>query len=88
MQAFKFAEYPSNSAVAAGVTALVSAWFLVAGATVLASPTVNEVARHATVKVSPGAALVPIQEAAAPAATPVATAPDAHFRIVVEARRA
>ena len=79
MQPFKFAELPSHSAVAATVTTLVSAWFVVAGATMLASPTDTEVARGATVTVKP--------VEAPPAAQPVAAA-DVHFTIVVEARRA
>lgn len=79
MKPFKFAELPSHSAVAATVTTLVSAWFVVAGATMLASPTDNEVARGASVTVKP--------VSGQPAAQPVAAA-DAHFTIVVEARRA
>lgn len=82
MQPFKFAEVPSHSAVAATVTTLVSAWFLVAGATMVASPTDSQVARGARVIVHPG----PVQPVVAPAA--VAIAPEAHLTIVVEARRA
>jgi len=38
MNAYRFAAYPSNSAVAAGVTLLVSAWFLVAAGAILTDP--------------------------------------------------
>lgn len=38
MNAFKFAAYPSNDLVAAGVTVLVSAWFLVAAGAILNDP--------------------------------------------------
>ena len=79
MQPFKFAELPSHSAVAAAVTTLVSAWFFVAGAAMLASPTDTEVARGASVTVKP---LAP-EASAQPASVA-----DARFTIVVEARRA
>ena len=38
MNAFRFADYPSNDLVAAGVTVLVSAWFLVAAGAILNDP--------------------------------------------------
>src|SRR5579859_599651 len=38
MDAYRFAAYPSNSAVAAGVTLAVSAWFLVAAGAILSDP--------------------------------------------------
>jgi hypothetical protein len=38
MNAFKFAAYPSNDLVAAGVTVLASAWFLVAAGAILNDP--------------------------------------------------
>ncbi|HEX4334253.1 MAG TPA: hypothetical protein VH040_19090 [Usitatibacter sp.] len=38
MNAFRFAAYPSNDLVAAGVTVLVSAWFLVAAGAILGDP--------------------------------------------------
>jgi hypothetical protein len=38
MNAYRFADYPSNSVVAAGVTVLVSAWFLVAAGAILTDP--------------------------------------------------
>lgn len=88
MKTFQFAAYPSHSSIAAGVTLLASAWFLVAAATVVSSPTDAQVARNATVKVVPHGVVE--TTAAAPASLqPVAAlVPDAHFRIVVEARRA
>lgn len=88
MQPFQLANVPSHSAIATGVTVLACAWFLVAGATVVASPTDTQVARHATVTVRPSAIVIPLAEAAAPAATSVAIAPQVRERIVVEARRA
>jgi hypothetical protein len=38
MNNYKFAEYPSHSSVAAGVTVLVSVWFLVAAGAILSDP--------------------------------------------------
>lgn len=38
MNAFRFAKIPSHSSVVAGVTTLVSAWFLVAAGTIVADP--------------------------------------------------
>jgi hypothetical protein len=75
--------YSSHSAVAATVTSLACAWFLVAGATMIASPTDGQVARGAHVTVQPGRVM---PERVAPAS--VAIAPEAHFKITVEARRA
>jgi hypothetical protein len=81
MQPYRIVEAPSHAAIAATVTTLVSAWFLVAAATMVASPTDTQVASHSSVTVTPGAVL-PEPPA------PTAAAPDAHFTIVVEARRA
>ena len=39
MNAFRFARIPSHSSVVAGVTMLVSAWFLVAAGTIVTDPT-------------------------------------------------
>ena len=39
MNAYRFAQIPSHSSVVAGVTTLVSAWFLVAAGTIVADPT-------------------------------------------------
>ena len=72
-----------HSAVAATVTTVACAWFLVAGATMLASPTDNEIARSARVTVQQGAVMPE-----APAKARVAASPDARFTITVEARRA
>lgn len=72
----------SHSAVAATVTGLACAWFLVAGATMIASPTDFQVARGAHVTVQPGRMMPqPITPAR------VAIAPEAHWKITVEARR-
>jgi hypothetical protein len=38
MDKFRFANLPSHSSVAAGVTMLVSAWFLVAAGSMIADP--------------------------------------------------
>jgi len=72
-----------HSAVAATVTTVACAWFLVAGATMVTSPTDTEIARGSRVTVQQGAVM---PETAAPAR--VAASPDAHFTITVEARRA
>lgn len=88
MKTFQFAEYPSHSSIAAGVTLLASAWFLVAAATMVSSPTDAQVARNATVKVVPIGVVTPMSLAQDAGAQPVVAAvPDAKFRIVVEARR-
>ena len=75
--------FSSHSAVAATVTSLACAWFLVAGATLVASPSDTQVARGAHVTVQPG----PVMPVATPAAS-IAIAPEAHFKITVEAHRA
>jgi hypothetical protein len=75
--------FSSHSVVAATVTSLACAWFLVAGATMVSSPTDAQVARGAHVTVQPGR----VMPERTPAAS-VAIAPDAHFKITVEARRA
>jgi hypothetical protein len=82
MQAFRFAEYPSHDTVSSTVTALASAWFFVAAAFVIATPTDTQVARHASVQVNDG----PVMPA--PEALPAVAQADVHFRILVEARRA
>lgn len=38
MNNYRFAAYPSHSSIAAGVTVLVSAWFLVAAGAILSDP--------------------------------------------------
>jgi hypothetical protein len=70
-----------TSAVAATVTAVACAWFLVAAASMVASPTDAEVARHARITVQPGAVMPEVQRTAG-------VQPDAHFTITVQARRA
>jgi len=76
MNEYRFAEYPSNSTVANGVTLLVSAWFLVAAGAILADPA------------SPYTQRPVVTEAAAPAPTTVAAiAPATYFTITVEAKR-
>jgi hypothetical protein len=74
----------SHAAVAATVTSLACAWFLVAGATMIASPTDTQLARGAHVSVRPG----PVMPEPASTASVATIVPDAHFRITVEARRA
>ena len=81
MNGFRFAQYPSNSAVSSGVTLLVSAWFLVAAGAILADPAAPS-AQRAEAQAAP---LVRTADAT-PAAGPV-IAPEAHFTITVEARR-
>jgi len=81
------ARLPSNDSVSAGVTFLVSAWFLVAAGAILGDPaspyTQRERATEVIVsEVKPIAAYDGITPAAA-----VAIAPEARQTIVVEARR-
>jgi hypothetical protein len=80
MNTYKFAEYPSNSSVASGVTMLVSVWFLVAAGAILSDPPsiyTQRALAHET------AAPAGYAEAAAPAAI----SPEAHLTITVEAKR-
>jgi hypothetical protein len=88
MNTYKFAEYPSNSSVASGVTMLVSVWFLVAAGAILSDAPSVYTQRHAEVqaKVTPQTQYA---EVATPAALiPAALiAPEAHLTITVEARR-
>ena len=83
MNAYKFAEYPSNSSVASGVTLLVSAWFLVAAGAILTDSSTAYAPR-----VAPHVA--PVAQADEPAypGDNVAIAPDARFTVHVEASRA
>ena len=78
------ADFTSSNAVAATVTTVVSAWLLVAAASMVSSPTDTQVARGSSVTVSPAPARMSADAVPAVAAA----APDAHFRVVVEARRA
>ena len=70
---YKFAPVPSNSTVAGLVTVMVSAWFLMAAASIFADPFTGPVKREA------------LAYRAAP--TAVAIAREARFRITVEAPR-
>ena len=85
MTEYRFAEYPSNSSVASGVTLLVSAWFLVAAGAILADPSAPTArqdlrAQTATVTV---AQLTPAPRLV----SAMAGDPDTHFTITVEAKR-
>lgn len=81
MNALRLAAYPANATVADGVTLLVSAWFLVAGAAMLSDPT--SVYTQRNVAKAPAA----VQVAEVPQLAAVAVAPEAHFTIVVAAKR-
>lgn len=79
MNAYRFAAYPSNSAVAAGVTFLVSAWFLVAAGAILSDPPSQYTQR-----------VVPQSERVAMASVaPLARAatPHVHYTVMVVAKR-
>jgi hypothetical protein len=74
-----------ESAVAAFVTMLVCAWFLVAAGAILADPASPYTTRAVHVHAFPP---VEVVAGAAPGARePVAVAPEAHLTITVEARR-
>src|SRR4051812_32178617 len=79
MNTYRFAQYPSNSSVASGVTMLVSAWFLVAAGAILADPPSQYTHRSLA-----AAHAQPVTVAMS--ANPV-IAPQAHFTITVEASR-
>jgi hypothetical protein len=70
---YKFASIPSNSTVAGLVTAAVSAWFLMATASIFADPFASPVKREA------------LAHGATPAAAAIAR--EARFKITVEAPR-
>ena len=86
---YRFAEYPSNSTIASGVTSVVSLWFLVAAGAILMDPPsiytqrVTQVA-HEAPAAAPAEVTASIPSGFIPA---VAVAPDARFTITVEARR-
>ena len=82
MNALRLAPDTANATVADGVTLLVSAWFLVAGAAILSDPT--SVYTQRNVAKAPAA----VQIAEIPQLAPAAIAPEAHLTIVVEAKRA
>jgi hypothetical protein len=72
---YKFSSVPSNSTVAGLVTVMVSAWFLMAAAAIFADPSASRTVERDV-----------LSQAPAPA-TEVAIAPEAHFKITVEAPR-
>ena len=78
MNAYRFAAYPSNSAVAAGVTFLVSAWFLVAAGAILSDAPSQYTQR-----------VVPQTEQVAMNAAPQAKAatPHVHYTVMVVGKR-
>lgn len=81
MNAYKANAFRTDNAVVNGVTLLVSAWFLVAGAAILSDPT--SAYTHRNVAQAPSAVKV-----ARAVEAPVEIAPQARLTIVVEARRA
>ena len=82
MNAYKFAEYPSNASVASGVTFLVSAWFLVAAGLILTDSSAYTPRVQAHV-----APVAQNDDEAYPAPFDVAIAPQARFTINVQASR-
>jgi hypothetical protein len=86
MTEYRFAEYPSNSSVASGVTMLVSAWFLVAAGAILVDPSSPYTGRQ---ELQAQAATVTVaQLTPAPRlVSAVAAEADTHFTITVEAKR-
>lgn len=80
MNAYKFANVPSNSSVDFGVTMLVSVWFLVAAGAILSDPSSAYTSGNQAQAVS-------AQVETVPPATAVAIAPEARLTITVEARR-
>ena len=78
----EFAGFSSTSSVVSTVTLLVSGWFFLAAATVVASPTDAQVARASSVSVKP-LGVMP-----SPQPQTVAIAPEARLTILVHARRA
>lgn len=76
MNDYRFAEYPSNSSVASGVTLLVSAWFLVAAGAIIADPVSPYTQRSVVAQAAPAAPAVVAE-----------IAPAAYFTITVEAKR-
>lgn len=83
MNAYRFNRYPSNSAVASGITMMISVWFLVAAGAILTDPASPYTQRvHAQ-----ASALARNADASRNADSEVAIAPEAHLTITVEARR-
>ena len=86
---YRFAEYPSNSSVASGVTSVVSLWFLVAAGAILSDPPSIYTQRVVQAAQAPALA-VPVETASLAGSgymPAVAVAPAARFTITVEARR-
>ena len=81
MSSYRFANLPSSGSVAAVVTLAVSAWLTVAAGTILAD------GGAATPDTPQRAVLMEEAAPASPTPIPVASAPAAHERIVVEAQR-
>jgi len=77
MNAFKFAAYPSNDLVAAGVTVIASAWFLVAAGAILNDPASPYTQRAVEAK--------PAQVALAEA--PARNVPHVHYTVKVMGKR-
>ena len=78
MDTFRIPGLSSADSVATGVTLAVSGWLFLAGAAMVTAPTDTQVARRASVTVSP---VTPVSVSAAD------IAPEARLTIVVEARR-
>ena len=76
MNTYRFAKIPSHSSVVAGVTTLVSAWFLVAAGTIVADP------HAASLRADP-----PREELDLRMSAPVTSSPDVREKIVVTASR-
>jgi hypothetical protein len=81
MNAYRFADLPSNSSVASLVTVLVSAWFLIAAAAILSDPASTYTQRS---QVAAEQATAPLYVEAAP---DQAIAPQARLTITVVAPR-
>ena len=83
MKAFKFATYPNNEAVASSMTALVSAWFLVAACAILAEPAASPIP-SAGVDRAAATATARLDDNLHRASLVV---PDAYYKVTVQARR-
>ena len=81
MSSYRFVKLPSNDSVASGVTLAVSAWLTLAAAAMLADHGVP------SADVPQRAVLMEEAAPASPTPLPVAAAPEAHEKIVVEAQR-
>jgi len=79
MSTYKFAPVPDNASIAAAVTTLVCAWFLVAAGTILTDPNPGYTQRLASAE--------PKNVASAPVHDKLAIAPEARLTIHVVAQR-